>query len=938
MDGLMESDLSLLSSSKDEFKVKDYVQPHYKEAYRLAIDCLVEGGEVSYEKFIKEEGIWGFLSEDEIHHIKESAVQLSTGNHSEETDCTDDESSSTGTYWPTHSDTEPPNLDLGWPEVLHGRLKTNIDLLFHPPRENSPTIKEMIRKHIQDARQVIAITMDVFTDVDIFKEVVDASVRGVPVYILLDHNHFKSFLNMIEKQDVQIQQLRNMRIRTVKGQEYCCRSGAKFYGAMGQKFLIVDCKTVFFGSYSFMWSYEKMNLSMVQVITGQLVANYDEEFRTLYARSTIPAPFQTAIENQSDVRPNGKADGYLINSSIPFERKDHLRHTLDAVYRQTCERRSGFSPLKEHEERQLTTPQTRLLQEASEFYKRHSYAGERQEPVYIPQLSKFGSSNWNVAAAAATSRYGGFSNNMDNQYESYVINPMYRGSNMRQSYHGHDKQILNMRQKLPSLASTSKSFLRTWRIESYLNSHNDAPYGENYDYLDQHEMEQYKMGAPQHSRIRSSVVFTSTIPEQPETNSYSNNSMSSNHDPARIQSGTHHIYSSAQWNQAGATQYDDYNMQRKRNTPTSEHSGTSTSYCSGRDAIYASLNRAKNRLPNKECYIQQENLYKRHSLAEPRCNTYRSDMNEPSSHMYASLPRGQTDKVLVNENPRSGRYPQNLKEDQRSVSHHDFQKTDESTTTSGNIWQEPPSRTVSATLLEREENLPIKTNSTSSPRFFKRSTRKIKSLLNIPQKGDSSPKRKNPASLKTGSSTDTILSDDESVRDKKHQSSTTGSIRSAGSSRFRRTNGKIPSIENHSSAVLGETSAPRFSTEEIHSPTTSDVQITKTQEQTSVITQNVRSNSTPTRSDLLPKQQVSANRLYSRFEPLCSFETKHPSEGRSAYVSSNSNATVKTRNSVFLRGETFNNHNSYTSQQTHGHDNRFGRFIQRVGNMIHKKY
>lgn len=56
--------------------------------------------------------------------------------------------------------------------------------------------------------QVIAIAMDVFTDVDIFKEVVDASVRGVPVYILLDQNHFKSFLNMIERQDIQIQNLR----------------------------------------------------------------------------------------------------------------------------------------------------------------------------------------------------------------------------------------------------------------------------------------------------------------------------------------------------------------------------------------------------------------------------------------------------------------------------------------------------------------------------------------------------------------------------------------------------------------------------------------------------------------------------------------------------------------------------------------------------------
>lgn len=50
--------------------------------------------------------------------------------------------------------------------------------------------------------------MDMFTDVDIFKEVVDASLRGVPVYILLDELHLKSFLKMAENQDVKIQQLR----------------------------------------------------------------------------------------------------------------------------------------------------------------------------------------------------------------------------------------------------------------------------------------------------------------------------------------------------------------------------------------------------------------------------------------------------------------------------------------------------------------------------------------------------------------------------------------------------------------------------------------------------------------------------------------------------------------------------------------------------------
>ena len=56
--------------------------------------------------------------------------------------------------------------------------------------------------------QVVAIVMDKFTDVDIFKEVVDASIRGVPVYVLLDDFHLQGFLSMAENQDVKIQQLR----------------------------------------------------------------------------------------------------------------------------------------------------------------------------------------------------------------------------------------------------------------------------------------------------------------------------------------------------------------------------------------------------------------------------------------------------------------------------------------------------------------------------------------------------------------------------------------------------------------------------------------------------------------------------------------------------------------------------------------------------------
>lgn len=52
-----------------------------------------------------------------------------------------------------------------------------------------------------------------------------------------------------------------------------------------------DCVTAFSSSYT--WSFEKINLSMVLVITGQLVCSFDEEFRRLYARSTVPpVPFR----------------------------------------------------------------------------------------------------------------------------------------------------------------------------------------------------------------------------------------------------------------------------------------------------------------------------------------------------------------------------------------------------------------------------------------------------------------------------------------------------------------------------------------------------------------------------------------------------------------------------------------------------------------------
>lgn len=148
-------EFSMPSSLRGDSKSEDFIQPHYKEAYRLAIDCLVNGGRDSYQEFLKGERVGSFLSEDELLFITAKAEHLQPQKHVEEVSSSADSQSSSGTYWPIHSDVQAPDLELGWPGVMHDTLQTNIDLLFHPPRHNNPTIKEVIRKHIQDARQVM---------------------------------------------------------------------------------------------------------------------------------------------------------------------------------------------------------------------------------------------------------------------------------------------------------------------------------------------------------------------------------------------------------------------------------------------------------------------------------------------------------------------------------------------------------------------------------------------------------------------------------------------------------------------------------------------------------------------------------------------------------------------------------------------------------------
>ncbi|XP_018545426.1 protein FAM83B [Lates calcarifer] len=924
----MESpQFSMLSSLRGEFKSEDFIQPHYKEAYRLAIDHLVSGGRDSYEEFLKGERIGCFLSEDELKFIIENAEQLPPQTHIEENSGPPDNQSSSGTYWPIHSDVDTPDLDLGWPEVMHERLQTNIDLLFHPPRQNNPTIKEVIRKHIQDARQVIAIVMDMFTDVDIFREVVDASIRGVPVYVLLDDFHLKSFLTMAENQDVKIQQLRNMRVRTVKGQDYLCRSGAKFHGAMEQKFLLVDCLTAIYGSYSFTWSFEKINLSMVQVITGHLVKSYDEEFRTLYARSTVPAelcPPEGLFQRNG---PNGKQIMPNSHSAQRIERRDQLRHTLDTVYRKTCERKLGTRDLEERlleEEPNTSSPliengigvhnQVSHLQstEAMNYLKRHSYAGERQDGI-MPQNIRPRASNWNISRET-----GNGTNNypMDNYLQVPLI---YRGQNMRQSYCGNDIQIPSMQQNMPTLENTSKSFMRTWRIESYLKNP-DVPYGDSCDHLDQFEPMD-KAGSFMQGRMRSSLVFRGNMPEQMEPNRHINNAFTSV-SPSAAQNTPMH-YSSMQWNPTAVgdnkIHNDEFILKRQSLQILDDDRNNA---CFGKNSyhsVYASLGRAKGGQMITNPDILTDSWHKRHSVADPRSNTEYA--HESSGHMYGAFARMQVNRSTAGINAQNGGYGSNLNEDQRSVSHYDVKSITGTKGSSTPNWQEPPLRTVSAAALDvNSKDLTTKSNSKGSQHFLQKSSKKIKSLLNIPEKKEDSIGTIETLSLQSGGSTDTLTAEDDektSYGGRKPHQSTTNSARS--SSERHRTYREDDNLKS---------SKPRFTTEEHQQPPQTSLPKTTTQKKPTILDKGTRPS-----LDVgsWSKNRGAENRLYSRFEPFCSLEKKTPLHTQTSFGNTHSQEKTKS----LPKAEAAIEHNITRSARGH-HENKLEKFIQRMGNLIHK--
>uniref|UniRef100_A0A1A8AMX8 Family with sequence similarity 83, member F n=1 Tax=Nothobranchius furzeri TaxID=105023 RepID=A0A1A8AMX8_NOTFU len=236
---------------------------YYSEEQRAAVEELLKNGDGAYKTRLKDDNITDFLSAREVKllvntfkhydmcHESSGGGQTSAcrSEGQQEASRPEGDSGVHSTYWPQMSDTEVPQLEIGW----LNRRSRRADAQDHP--------------HVQ------------------LKDLMDAaSRRSVPVYILLDSQGVPHFLDMCSRLQIGAQHLRNIRARTLQGIGLGLSFG-KLPGSLCNKYMLVDGDKVVFGSYSFTWSTARMDRNMITVTTGQVVDFYDRDFRELYAIS-----------------------------------------------------------------------------------------------------------------------------------------------------------------------------------------------------------------------------------------------------------------------------------------------------------------------------------------------------------------------------------------------------------------------------------------------------------------------------------------------------------------------------------------------------------------------------------------------------------------------------------------------------------------------------
>ncbi|XP_050774572.1 protein FAM83C [Gopherus flavomarginatus] len=295
----------------------------HSETARLAVDAFLEQGEPGYLQAIAEEQELPFLSPLDMDYMSQHRSQsildpnARKGHQTEpkEGDSEDKASLlselSSGTYFPLLSDMQPPELELGWPviPVATGYGQTQASVYFQRNKANS--IKDLLRCLISRAKTVIAVVMDLFTDMEILCDLMEASSRRrVSVYLILDEKYLKYFIEMCSKMGLNKDHFPNMRVRCVSGDTYYSKGGKKFEGQVLEKFVLIDCDHVLAGTYSFTWLCSQVHTCLVTHFRGKIVEDFDREFQSLYVESKPVPGFCIPEAATSSTSPHSSAGNF----------------------------------------------------------------------------------------------------------------------------------------------------------------------------------------------------------------------------------------------------------------------------------------------------------------------------------------------------------------------------------------------------------------------------------------------------------------------------------------------------------------------------------------------------------------------------------------------------------------------------------------------------
>uniref|UniRef100_A0A8D3AWQ0 Family with sequence similarity 83 member E n=1 Tax=Scophthalmus maximus TaxID=52904 RepID=A0A8D3AWQ0_SCOMX len=267
------------------------------EKERQAVERLLSAGPEAFYSSIGTGRSGCFLSPAEVSQITSWAQDYHFNQVQREQDGVEGSSEMEdlcSTYFPCTSETPAPNLDLGWPEKGPWFTMGSVTVHTNPPAEGEPPVREIIRRHLQKATQVIAIVTDRLTDGAIIGDLHNAASRDVAVYIILNQRSIQ--------ENFTINRLRhpNIRVRVLGGKTFCSRMGRTVVGEMKDKFLLVDLETVIHGSYSLTWTDAHLHRQLVTVLSGPAVDSFDREFRILFAASLPVAVTSRVLDTHVD--------------------------------------------------------------------------------------------------------------------------------------------------------------------------------------------------------------------------------------------------------------------------------------------------------------------------------------------------------------------------------------------------------------------------------------------------------------------------------------------------------------------------------------------------------------------------------------------------------------------------------------------------------------